>query len=163
MERFVIIVKGWKLLTFIKKLSILDVAATLDRLLTVRRVLPSSDSEIRGDIVRIAKTNTILKRPVNELFAVENTYHDINQTDKASLSCESWIFAKENPDKKKKRITNFTLKHLRTDFRCMMGEKCLNTLLFVYIHRDIFLDYDKIINIYASNYPRRMLLINPPN
>ena len=35
----------------------------------------------------------------------------------------------------------------------------LNAFSLVYIHRDIFLDYDKIINIYASKYPRRMLLI----
>ena len=48
------------------------------------RVLPSTDSEIRGEIVRITKTNTILKRPVNKVFAVENTYHDTNQTDQAS-------------------------------------------------------------------------------
>ena len=48
------------------------------------RVLPSRDSEIRGAIVRITKTNTILKRPVNKLFPVENTYHDTNQTDKTS-------------------------------------------------------------------------------
>ena len=47
------------------------------------RVLPTTDCEIRGAIVRIAQTNTILKRPVNKLFAVENTYHDINQTDRA--------------------------------------------------------------------------------
>ena len=33
--------------------------------------------------MRIAKTNTIVKRPVNNPFAVENTYHDTNQTDKA--------------------------------------------------------------------------------
>ena len=46
-------------------------------------VLPSRDSEIRGAIVRIAKTNTTLKLPVNKLFAVENTYHETNQTDKA--------------------------------------------------------------------------------
>ena len=64
----------------------------------------------------------------------------------------------------------------------MMGEECLNTfmmevpvhmdwflydrdlrhervnaLFLVYIHRDIFLAYDKIIDIYASKYPRRML------
>ena len=45
---------------------------------------PSRDSEISGAIVRIVKTNTILKRPVNKLSAVESTYHDINQTDKAS-------------------------------------------------------------------------------
>ena len=54
------------------------------RIAIVTRVLPSRDSEIRGAIVRIAKTNTILKRPVNKLFAVENTYDETNQTDKAS-------------------------------------------------------------------------------
>ena len=36
------------------------------RIAIVTRVLPSRDSEIRGAIVRIAKTNTILKRPVNK-------------------------------------------------------------------------------------------------
>ena len=50
----------------------------------VTRVLPSRDSEIRGAIVRIRKTNTIPKRPVNKLFALEIIYHDTNQTDKAS-------------------------------------------------------------------------------
>ena len=65
----------------------------------VTRVLPSGDSEIRGAIVRIAKTNIIPKRPVNNLFTVENIYHDTNQIDQAShreiaspfplLSCES--------------------------------------------------------------------------
>ena len=33
--------------------------------------------------MRIAKTNIILKRPVKNIFAVENTYHDTNQTDNA--------------------------------------------------------------------------------
>ena len=42
-----------------------------------------------------------------------------------------------------------------------MGEERLNALSLVCIHQDIFLDYDKIIDIYASKYPRRMLLINP--
>ena len=42
------------------------------RIAILTRVLPSRDSELRGAIVRIA----ILKRPVNKLFAVENTYHD---------------------------------------------------------------------------------------
>ena len=31
----------------------------------------------------MAKTNTILKRAVNEIFTVKNTYHDNDQTDKA--------------------------------------------------------------------------------
>ena len=64
----------------------------------VTRVLRSKDSEIRGVIVRIGKTNTIPKRRISKLFAVENTYQDTNQTDKAShkeiaplplLPCES--------------------------------------------------------------------------
>ena len=42
-----------------------------------------------------------------------------------------------------------------------MGEKPLNALSFAYIYRDILLDYEKIIDIYASKYPRRLLLINP--
>ena len=32
--------------------------------------------------MRIAKTNTILKPPVNKLCPMENTYLDTNQTDK---------------------------------------------------------------------------------
>ena len=54
------------------------------RIVIVTRVLPSRDPETRGEIVRIAKTNTIFKRPVNKLFAVENTYHDTKQTDEVS-------------------------------------------------------------------------------
>ena len=53
------------------------------RIAIVTRVLASGYSEIRGAIVRIAKTNIILKRPVKNIFAVENTYHDTNQTDNA--------------------------------------------------------------------------------
>ena len=33
--------------------------------------------------MRIAKTNAILKRPVNKLFTFENTYHDTQKTYKA--------------------------------------------------------------------------------
>ena len=51
------------------------------RIAVVAQILSSRDSEIREAIVRIAKTNTIHKRPVKKLFAVENTYYDTNQTD----------------------------------------------------------------------------------
>ena len=67
------------------------------------------------------------------------------------------MFVKEKPDRKK---ANSALQHLRTDFRSMTEER-LNALLPICIHRDILLDYDKIIDIYASKYPRRILLINP--
>ena len=43
----------------------------------------------------------------------------------------------------------------------MMDEERLNALLLVYTHQNRFLDYDKIIDMHASKYPRRMLLINP--
>ena len=37
----------------------------------------------------------------------------------------------------------------------------VHALLLVSIHQDIILGYDKIIDIFASKFPRRMLLINP--
>ena len=37
----------------------------------------------------------------------------------------------------------------------------VNALLFAYIDWDMFLDYDKIIDIYASKDQRTMLLVNP--
>ena len=52
------------------------------RIAIITRVLPSRDSEIKEARVRIAKTNEILKRPINKLFPIENTYHDFNQTEK---------------------------------------------------------------------------------
>ena len=50
----------------------------------VTQVLPIRDFQIRRTIVRIAKTITILKRPVNKLFVVEIIYHDTSQIDMAS-------------------------------------------------------------------------------
>ena len=47
--------------------------------LALSGVLTSRDSEIRGAIVWIAKTDAILKRPVNKLLPIDNTYHDTNQ------------------------------------------------------------------------------------
>ena len=58
------------------------VPINLWRIVIVTMLLSSRDSEI-GGIIRIAKTNAILKRPVNKLFPVENTYHNTNQRDKA--------------------------------------------------------------------------------
>ena len=52
---------------------------------------------------------------------------------------------KENPDRKKK---DSALQHLRTDFRSVMDEERYSALSLC-IHRDILLDYDKIIDIYA--------------
>ena len=48
--------------------------------LPLTEVLPSRDSEISAVIVRTAKTNAIFKSPVNNLFPIENTYQEANQT-----------------------------------------------------------------------------------
>lgn len=42
-----------------------------------------------------------------------------------------------------------------------MGQKRLNSLLLLYIHKDNPLNYDRIIDIFSNKYPRRMLLQNP--
>ena len=55
---------------------------------------------------------------------------------------------------------NSALRHVKADFINMIGEKRLNALLLVHIHLDIFLDYNKIIVMYASICPKRMFLIN---
>ena len=39
------------------------------------------------------------------------------------------------------------LKYVRTDYRSMMGEERFNGLPGVFIHRDIFLPFDKIIHV----------------
>ena len=56
---------------------------------------------------------------------------------------------------------NSALQHLRTNFWSMMCGERLHALSLISIPRDVFLDYDKIIDIYAFKCPGRMLLINP--
>ena len=42
-----------------------------------------------------------------------------------------------------------------------MKEDRLNALILLFIHRDIQLDFDAIIDMYATKHPRRMLFLNP--
>ena len=44
---------------------------TFEEFAILTGVLPSKDFETRGAILRIAKPNRILKRPVNKLFSIE--------------------------------------------------------------------------------------------
>ena len=74
---------------YILKFNFNDIVLVYDEMVSrhfwkiaiVTEVLPSRESEIRGAIVRLTKTNTILKCPVNKLFTVKNIYHDTNQAD----------------------------------------------------------------------------------
>jgi hypothetical protein len=56
---------------------------------------------------------------------------------------------------------NSSLKLIKNVMRSTMGEDQLNALLLLYVHRDIKLDYDKIIDDYALRNPRKMVLMNP--
>ena len=56
---------------------------------------------------------------------------------------------------------NSALKFVKSDRRLTMGQDRLNSLLLLYIHQDIKLDYDAIVDTYACRHPRRMTLINP--
>ena len=75
-----------------QKINFIDIVVVYDKIVSINfwripivtGVLPNRDSETRGAIVRMAETNATLKRPVNKLFTVRNTYDDANQTDKAA-------------------------------------------------------------------------------
>ena len=56
---------------------------------------------------------------------------------------------------------NSSLKLIKTSLRSTMKEDRLNALILLHIHRDIELDYETIITMYASIHPRRMLFLHP--
>ena len=53
------------------------------------------------------------------------------------------------------------LKLIKNPRRSTMGQGRFNSLALLYIHRDIQLDYDRIIDAFAAKRPRRMLMTNP--
>ena len=53
------------------------------------------------------------------------------------------------------------LKIVKSKLQSTMGEGRLNALMLLYVHKDITLDYGKIIDIYANRYPHRMRFLNP--
>ena len=42
-----------------------------------------------------------------------------------------------------------------------MSQDRLNSLILLYVHKDLRKNYDAVVDLYASRYPRRMTLINP--
>ncbi|WAR24223.1 P52K-like protein [Mya arenaria] len=57
--------------------------------------------------------------------------------------------------------SNSSWKFIKNPHRSTMGQSRFNALMLLFIHRDIKLDIEEIVNIYARKYPRRMLLIDP--
>ena len=56
--------------------------------------------------------------------------------------------------------TNSALPYVITNFLSTVSEGRFNALVLLYIHRDIKLNYKKIIAMHALHYPRRMVLKN---
>ena len=53
--------------------------------------------------------------------------------------------------------SNSSLKFVKSAERSTMGEDRFNALVLLFVHKDIPLDLDKIIDAYAKKHPRRML------
>ncbi|XP_065177014.1 52 kDa repressor of the inhibitor of the protein kinase-like [Sycon ciliatum] len=58
---------------------------------------------------------------------------------------------------------NSALAYVKTDLRSSMGQSRLNDLLLLYVHKDIKLDYNKIVDMFATRAPRRMQFVDPCN
>jgi hypothetical protein len=56
---------------------------------------------------------------------------------------------------------SFHASHSESAFRSTMGEDRVNALILLYVHKDIEIDISKVVEMYARQYPRRMLLYNP--
>jgi len=56
------------------------------------------------------------------------------------------------------KCTNSALRFIKTSYRSTMCEQRFNALVLIFVHRNIALDYDRIIEMYAQ---RRMLFHNP--
>ena len=56
---------------------------------------------------------------------------------------------------------NSALKLVKNVYKSKISEDRLNSLILMYVHKDIKLDYNDITDMYARRNPRRMLFINP--
>ena len=56
---------------------------------------------------------------------------------------------------------NSALKLVKNVYKSKISEDRLNSLILMYVHKDIKLDYNEIIDMYARSNLRRMLFINP--
>ena len=56
---------------------------------------------------------------------------------------------------------NSSLRYIKNVYCSIMAEDRLNALILLFIHRDIKLDYDAIVDMYGNRHPHRMLFVNP--
>lgn len=56
---------------------------------------------------------------------------------------------------------NSSLKFIKTASRSTMGEDRFNALILLYVHKDIPIDAESVVDMFARKHARRMLLGNP--
>lgn len=56
---------------------------------------------------------------------------------------------------------NSSLKFIKNPMRSTMHEDRLNALLLLYVHKDIAIDYNAVLDTFVRRNPRKMLLRNP--
>ena len=56
---------------------------------------------------------------------------------------------------------NLALKLVKTVMRSTMEQDRFNGLILMYVHKDMALNYERVIDSYARKHPRRMLFLNP--
>ena len=54
-----------------------------------------------------------------------------------------------------------SLKIVKSKLQSRMGEGRLNALILLYVHKDIKLDYNRIIDRYAKKYPHPNEILKP--
>ena len=61
------------------------------------------------------------------------------------------------------RAGDSALAYIKTELRSSMSETRLNNLILHFVHEDIKLDYNKVVDIFATRVPRRMLFVDASN
>ena len=56
---------------------------------------------------------------------------------------------------------NSALGFIKSNRRSTMTEERMNALTLLFVHKDIALNLDKVVDMYATKHPRRMLFKNP--
>jgi len=56
---------------------------------------------------------------------------------------------------------NSSLRYVKNKMRSTMGQDRFNALMLLFVHKDIKVDFDTVIQRYATRHPRKMLLMNP--
>lgn len=52
---------------------------------------------------------------------------------------------------------NSSLKYIKNLLRSTMGEDRFNALLFMYVHKDLQIDINKIVDKFSEQHPRKMI------